>query len=103
MGKPEGHVEKYLVKQVTQRGGECYKFNSGIRGVPDRITVLAGHTVFVEAKALGKKPDPLQVVRHQEIHAAGGDVRVLDNRRDVDAFIAELMANDTTKTTKEKS
>lgn len=93
MGKPEEYVEGYLRKRVMAAGGQCWKFTSpGKSGVPDRVVVLAGRTVFVETKALGKKPRPLQLARHREIRAAGGDVRVMDTRGQVDDLITELTA-----------
>jgi hypothetical protein len=93
MGKAEHYVEGYLYKRVKSHRGLCMKFMSGITGVPDRIVVLAGHTVFVETKAPGEKARRLQEVRHQEIRAAGGDVRVIDTREQVDVFVAEILSS----------
>lgn len=91
MGKPEGYVEKYLYAQVKVRGGMCIKFLSSINGIPDRVVILAGRTVFVETKAPGGQPRRLQLVRHAEMRAAGGDVRVIDTREEVDELIGELV------------
>lgn len=91
MGKPEEYVEGYLRKRVTAAGGQCWKWVApGKSGVPDRVVVLAGRVVFVETKAPGGKPRPLQLVRHRELRAAGADVRVFDTREQVDALVAEL-------------
>lgn len=91
MGKAENYIEHYLRDKVKRAGGVCWKFTSGTSGVPDRVVVLNGHTVFVEAKAPGKSLEPLQRVRRDEILAAGGDARKIDNRVDVDSLIDELL------------
>lgn len=90
MGKAEDYVEGYLYDRVKARGGMCLKFTSGISGVPDRIVILNGRTVFVETKAPGGKPRRLQLVRHQEMRTAGADVRVIDTRPQVDDLVDEL-------------
>lgn len=91
MGKAENFVEGYLFKRVKALQGMCLKFTSGITGVPDRIVILAGQTLFVETKAPGKKTEPLQNVRIGQMRAAGADVRVIDTREQVDELITELI------------
>lgn len=91
MGRAEGYVEKYLKKKVEAAGGMCMKFTSGIRGVPDRVIVLSGHTIFVETKARGKKLEPLQRVRIRQMREAGADVRVADTRTLIDQLIQEIL------------
>ena len=93
MGKAENYVEGYLKKRTEAHGGMCMKFTSGITGVPDRIVLLAGHTVFVETKAPGGSPRRLQLHRHGEMRAVGADVRVIDTRPKVDALLKELLTN----------
>lgn len=86
----EDVVEERLRLGIKARGGHCYKFTSGIRGVPDRIVIINGHTIFVELKAPGKKPPPLQRYRINEMREQGADVRVIDTIEGVDEFIAEV-------------
>lgn len=96
MGKAEAYVEKYLKKKIEAAGGLCYKFTSGSNGVPDRVIVLNGHTIFVETKAPdGKDPRVLQKVQIRRIHHAGGDARVIHTRDLVDDLIAELCGDST--------
>jgi hypothetical protein len=92
MGKAENYVEGYLYRQVKAHGGMCLKFTSAISGVPDRIVILAGSTVFVETKAPGEEPRRLQLVRISEMRAAGGDVRIIDTRDQVDELVTELLS-----------
>lgn len=94
MGKPEAHVEQYLYRQIKKLGGMCLKFTSGITGVPDRIVILDGKTVFIEAKAPGKDPTKLQLFRMSQMRAAGAHVRVIDTRAQVDELISDLVGQD---------
>lgn len=92
MGKAEAYVEKYLFAEVKKAGGLCFKFVSGVNGVPDRTVLLRGRSVFVETKAARGKPSALQLVRHREMRAVGADVRVISSREEVDALLVELLA-----------
>ena len=88
---PEGRVESYLVQQCTKRKYLCYKFVSpGNKGVPDRIVIGNGHTVFVELKAKSKVPRALQLSVHRKMRAAGADVRVADTVELIDKLMKEL-------------
>ncbi|MED1419035.1 VRR-NUC domain-containing protein [Bacillus smithii] len=88
----EKEIEIYLRDQVKKAGGKAYKFESpGNDGVPDRIVIFPGNRVyFVELKAPGKKPRPLQVKQMKVIASFGCDVRVIDSKQGVDEFIAEV-------------
>ena len=57
----ESELEKKVVAHCRMRGLLCYKFSSPARrGVPDRLIVGRGQTMFLELKAPGKKPTALQ-------------------------------------------
>ena len=73
-------IEQALVKAVKARGGMCPKFTSpGMDGMPDRLVLFPkGVLAFVEVKAPGEKPRPLQVHRHEELRRLGFQVYVLD-------------------------
>ena len=91
MGKPEACVENHLKRQCERRGWLCYKFMPcGVNGVPDRIVIGNGHTVFVELKAPGEVPRKNQLAVHRKMRKAGAEVHVIDNREDVDAFLEDL-------------
>lgn len=76
----EKTIEAALGKEVKQRGGLCEKWISGTSGWPDRIVLLPnGKAGFVEVKAAGKQPRPLQVHRHEQLRALGFLVYVLDD------------------------
>ena len=56
-------IEQHLVKAVKNSGGIAPKLVSpGFDGMPDRLVLLPGGKIgFVEVKAPGKEPRPLQV------------------------------------------
>lgn len=87
----EQDVEKYLREKVRQAGGRAYKWVSpGNSGVPDRIVLLPGNrTVFVELKAPGRKPTPLQRAQAAKIETTGHTVLVIDSKDGVDQFIQD--------------
>ena len=84
----ERDVERALVRRVKALGGTCEKFTSpGRRSVPDRLVTLpGGQIVFVELKAPGKKPTPLQERDHAARRVMGCDVRIVDTMEGANAF-----------------
>lgn len=90
MGKPEGLVENYLIRQCEKNGFFCRKWVSpGHNGVPDRIVIARGHAVFIELKADNGRLSPLQKITIKEMQKCGADVRVMYNKTEIDEFIAE--------------
>ena len=85
----EKAVEKRLRIKVEALGGKTLKFISpGTNGVPDRIVLLPeGKIMFVECKAPGEKPEPLQVYRMKELEKLGFKCYVVDSYETVDEFI----------------
>lgn len=87
----EKDLEKKLKKRIEQIGGECWKFNSGIRGVPDRIVIVCGVLYFVELKRpSGGVLSPLQKYRHKRLRELGQKVLIIDSMEKLDNFIKEL-------------
>ena len=66
-------------------GGIAPKFVSpGFDGMPDRIVLLPyGKFAFVEVKAPGKKPRPLQVSRHGLLQHLGFKVYLLNDMNQI--------------------
>jgi len=57
----ESQIEKALVKYAKANGIYTRKFTSPSHaGVPDRIFCFSGVTLFLEIKAPGNRPTPLQ-------------------------------------------
>jgi hypothetical protein len=87
-------TEQKLVRAVNAAGGIAVKFVSpGFDGMPDRLVLLPDARVaFVEVKAMGCKPRPLQIRRHELLRALGFLVFVLDDERQIGGIINEIRA-----------
>ena len=85
----EKFVEQKLVKAVKERGGLAPKFTSpGFDGFPDRIVLLPnGRMAFVEMKAPGQKPRPLQQLRIRQLKALGFRVYVVDGIEEIGGIL----------------
>lgn len=85
-------TEQKLVRVVKAAGGIAVKFVSpGFDGMPDRLVLLpGGKMVFVEVKAMGCKPCPLQIRRHVMLRALGFVVFVLDDERQIGGILDEI-------------
>ena len=88
----EREIERKLVEAVRKTGGLALKFVSpGWSGAPDRIVLLPGGKAgFVEVKAPGKKPRPLQVRRKKQLEQMGFKVFVLDGTGQIGGIIDEI-------------
>ncbi len=93
---PEKAIEKKLVEAVVCKGGLCPKFVSpGTAGMPDRIVLLPeGRLGFVEVKAPGKVPRPLQAARHAQLRKLGFKVYVLDDPAQIPDILKRLEKNE---------
>jgi len=85
-------IEQRLVKAVKDMGGIAPKFISpGFDGMPDRIVLLpGGYMAFVEVKAAGCKPRPLQETRHGMLRRLGFKVYVLDRSEQIPQILEEI-------------
>ena len=88
----EKYTEQKFTKAVKNTGGLALKFVSpGFDGMPDRIVLFPkGRLAFVEVKAPGKKPRPLQIKRHEMLRRLGFKVYVLDNAEQIGGIIDDL-------------
>lgn len=92
MGKPEGKIEQYLKSQAEKKGFFCVKFTSpGTRGVPDRLLIGHGHTVFIELKKQGEHTRLSQDCVIENIRKYGGEVYVIDSKSSVDNVLRYLV------------
>ena len=88
----EKTVEQKLVSEVKKAGGICPKWVApGFDGVPDRIAMFPGGKIaFVEVKAPGEKPRPLQAARHVLLRRLGFRVYILDEIEKIGGIIDEI-------------
>ena len=84
----EAAIEKRLRHRLLAFGARCEKW--GRHGWPDRIVIWPGGRVdFIELKAPGKKPRPLQQKRAAQLRAMGCHTATLDSAAAVDKYIQE--------------
>ena len=85
-------IEQHLVKAVKNSGGIAPKLVCpGFDGMPDRLVLLPrGKIGFVEVKAPGKEPRPLQVARHGLLRRLGFKVYVLDAPEQIGGILDEI-------------
>ena len=90
----EKDIEKELSLMVKKAGGIAVKFVSpSFDGMPDRLVLIPdGHIAFVELKAPGKKPRPLQLSRHRLLRELGYRVYVIDDPEQIGGMINELQS-----------
>lgn len=88
-------IEKKLVAAVKKMGGIAAKFVSpGLDGMPDRLVLLPnGKMAFVELKALGKKPRPLQLRRIKQLQQLGFACYVIDNDDQIGGILDEIQSS----------
>lgn len=91
----EKQTEQKLVSSVKRLGGIAPKFISpGLYGMPDRIVLLpGGHMAFVEVKAMGCKPRPLQLAMHGMLRRLGFRVYVVDCLEQIGGILDEIQSS----------
>ena len=77
----EKQIENKLTRMVKQHGGIAVKF----------VLLPDGIIAFVELKALGKKPRPLQIARHKLLRSLGFQVYVTDGVEQIGGMLHELL------------
>ena len=90
----EKTIEQKFVAAVKAVGGLALKFTSpGFDGVPDRLALLPGGKVaFVEVKAPGEMPRPLQLARHRLLRRLGFQVYMLDEESQIGGIVDEIQS-----------
>ena len=88
----EKEIEQKLTRAVKDLGGICPKFVSpGMNGMPDRIVLLPkDRMAFVEVKAPGERPRPLQMARHRLLRRLGFRVYVLDSVEQIEVILSQI-------------
>lgn len=88
----EKEIEQKLCKATKTMGGICPKLVSpGFDGMPDRMVLLpGGYLGFVEVKAPGETPRPLQLARHRLLQRLGFRVYVLDDEKQIGGILDEI-------------
>lgn len=91
----EVSIERKLRNEVNKLGGLCFKFNSGVTGVPDRIIIYNGKTIFVETKKpKGGKISNKQKYWLNEISKRKVEAITIFTHEEIEVFIERLIGND---------
>lgn len=76
----ESHIERTVSQHAHKAGWLGIKIQAvNFRGLPDHLYIKAGRCVFVEFKAPGKDPRPLQSLIHDILMERGAEVHIIDN------------------------
>ena len=88
----EKQIENKLATEAKKLGGIAVKFVSpSFDGMPDRLVLIPdGHIAFVELKAPGKKPRPLQLSRHRLLRSLGFRVYIIDSVEQIGGMLDEI-------------
>lgn len=88
--RPEATLEAYFKKQAQKHNALQYKFLSGITGVPDRILIYNGKTIFVELKAKDGVLSKRQKLVIQTMRNHGATVFVPFSCDDIDKIFDKI-------------
>ncbi len=88
----EKKIEGRLVAEAKKRGCIPVKLlSASYNGLPDRMILAPGERVaFVELKAPGEKPRPIQIHRHKQLRALGFRVYVIDEAEQIGGMMDEI-------------
>jgi hypothetical protein len=88
----EKTIERKLVQAAKAAGGIAMKLSCpGTAGMTDRLVLLPGGKAgFVEVKAPGQKPRPLQVARMDALRNLGFKVYVLDGEEQIGGIVGDI-------------
>ena len=88
----ERDIEKVLVREIEKQGGWAVKLSAQwIAGIPDRLILLPkGKVFFVELKAPGESPRPIQIRRAEQLRALGFKVYVIDSKEQIKALKSHI-------------
>lgn len=80
MRGPESKLQTKIIKHLKIKNFLVNKISlCSVTGWPDIMALKRGHVLYIEVKAPGKQPTPLQAHVHAQIELYGGIVWVIDN------------------------
>ncbi|WP_206812137.1 VRR-NUC domain-containing protein [Paradesulfitobacterium ferrireducens] len=91
----EKTIEAKLIKTAKSMGGIALKFVSpGCDGMPDRLVLLPdGKLAFIELKAPGRRPRPLQEKRKRQLETLGFSVFCIDGEDQIGGILDEIQSS----------
>jgi len=88
--RPEAKLEDYFIKQAEKHNVLQFKFLSGVTGVPDRLVIGYGQTIFVELKAKNGILSKRQTFIINSMRNHGAKVFVPFSKEDIDTFFEKI-------------
>jgi hypothetical protein len=86
--RSEQSIEKVLTEGAKKLGALCFKVSSENHvGLPDRLIVYKGASLFVELKKLNGSLSEAQLVRHKQFRANGVEVITLYGIEEVTQYL----------------
>lgn len=87
-------IEHQLTRAIHAHGGICWKWIApGTAGVPDRIAILPSppdaEIIFIEVKAPGQKPRPIQTHRINQLKKLGAHVYIIDSPQSIEKMLSD--------------
>jgi Holliday junction resolvase len=77
----ESKIQSRIIQNLERNGWFVVKIIQTTKnGWPDLQAVKKGKTIYIEVKDVGEEPDPLQLVRHQQLRINGATVFVTDDK-----------------------
>ena len=88
----ESEIERFFIKECKRKGWLPLKLVSpSMVGLPDRIVLFPGGKVsFVELKAEGEKPRPLQKAVHRLLEGLGFTVYLVSSKSEVLSYVEKI-------------
>ena len=83
----ESVIEKYLVKKIKSKGGQCVKLTGNL-GIPDRMVLLTRFIIFIEVKTLTGKLTPRQVWWGETIQKLGFKYAIIRSKEEIDQLFS---------------
>lgn len=94
----ESKIEKQVVNYLKKQSIWAVKMSlTSENGFPDRLCIGYDHIFFIELKAPGKTPRPLQKFIHEKLRGFGFDVLVIDDKKQIIDYINGLKNGESKK------
>ena len=85
----ESALERQCVRAAQARGWLVRKLKwIGRDGAPDRVFFRGGKVMWLEFKAPGEEPKPIQLREHKRMRSHGASVHVVDSWKLFDRIIS---------------
>lgn len=80
---------KTKCRKALEKAGWCviHLIQTNQNGIPDTLALRNARALFIEFKRPGKKPELLQLYRHEKLRKQGFDVRVVRDLTEINDLL----------------